>query len=610
MQGSQDIAVHVGTLHFTGQGGDRGVRGRHPPGRRVRVNDPYLGGTHFNDVRIIRPIFADGEVIAYAQSNGHWADVGGSVPGSFDVSAKEHFGEGLRIPPVRIWDKGALPATTSSRMIVSNTRAPERHRGRPATRRSRRRASPSARSSGSSTSTARDTVVDRVRRGAGLRRAPHPHADRRAARRHVGDRGLPRLRPDARRGPDPDQGQADDRGRPDPLRPVRLAPGGRRPSSTPASARAFSGVVAGTKTFFPDIPLNSGFYRAVTVDLGPEGTVVNAAWPIAVTGFCSGPYEKIMNAIFELWSQVMPERAMACCFNLEYLLVGGRDARSEDRPFFMWYDWMVGGWGGRNGRTARTARRRSSASGSRSSRSRARSASRPVAHDAATRSSPTPAGPGSYRGGCGVEKGGTLTQAERTVDVLLLRPRALDHVGHRGRPAVDPARRLAQPRDRRRALPRRDLLQRAGRARATSFTRPSAGGGGYGDPLERDPSAVLRGRRRRLRHRSSGRARTTASWSSEVDAELSRVRASTPTATEARARADPRASARRLARRGPRGRSRARYRAGELDVLDLVRQLRRHPRLGHRRAAAEDDASSSARCCSAAPAAHWATVAA
>ena len=79
--------------------------------------------------------------------------------------------------------------------------------------------------------------------------------------------------------------------------------------------------------FFPDIPLNSGFYRAITVDLGPVGSVVNAPWPIAVTGFCSGPYEKIMNAVFELWSEVMPERAMACCFNLEYLLVGGRDGR-------------------------------------------------------------------------------------------------------------------------------------------------------------------------------------------------------------------------------------------------------------------------------------------
>ncbi len=50
------------------------------PGDVFAVNDPYVGGTHFNDVRIVRPIFYEGEIIAYAQSNGHWADVGGTRP--------------------------------------------------------------------------------------------------------------------------------------------------------------------------------------------------------------------------------------------------------------------------------------------------------------------------------------------------------------------------------------------------------------------------------------------------------------------------------------------------------------------------------------------------
>jgi len=40
---------------------------------------------------------------------------------------------------------------------------------------------------------------------------------------------------------------------------------------------------------FPEVPLNSGFYRVVQADIGPEGTVVNAGWPYAVTGFCLGP---------------------------------------------------------------------------------------------------------------------------------------------------------------------------------------------------------------------------------------------------------------------------------------------------------------------------------
>ena len=80
MQGSQDIAVHVGTLHFTCKAVIEAFAGDINPGDVFAVNDPYVGGTHFNDVRIVRPIFYEGEIIAYAQSNGHWADVGGSVP--------------------------------------------------------------------------------------------------------------------------------------------------------------------------------------------------------------------------------------------------------------------------------------------------------------------------------------------------------------------------------------------------------------------------------------------------------------------------------------------------------------------------------------------------
>ena len=113
---------------------------------------------------------------------------------------------------------------------------------------------------------------------------------------------------------------------------------------------AFAAIVAGTKMQSPDIPLNSGFYRVVTVDLGPKGSVVNAEWPTPVAGFCSGPFEKIMNSVFELWAEVLPSRAMACTFNLEYLLIGGRDTRHDNLPYFMWYDWMVGGWGARNGK--------------------------------------------------------------------------------------------------------------------------------------------------------------------------------------------------------------------------------------------------------------------
>ena len=103
-QGNQDIAVHVGTLHFTCKDVMRFFDGDMHEGDVFAINDPYAGGTHFPDVRLIRPIFADGKIIAFSQSNGHWSDVGGSVPGSFDVAATRNVPRGPAHhadPPVR-----------------------------------------------------------------------------------------------------------------------------------------------------------------------------------------------------------------------------------------------------------------------------------------------------------------------------------------------------------------------------------------------------------------------------------------------------------------------------------------------------------------------------
>ena len=88
-QGNGDISVHVGTLHYTCKAVIAFFKGDMHPGDVYMINDPYAGGTHFSDVRLIRPIFVGNEVIGYAQSNGHWSDMGGSVPGSFDVMAKD-----------------------------------------------------------------------------------------------------------------------------------------------------------------------------------------------------------------------------------------------------------------------------------------------------------------------------------------------------------------------------------------------------------------------------------------------------------------------------------------------------------------------------------------
>ncbi|HEX2215455.1 MAG TPA: hydantoinase B/oxoprolinase family protein, partial [Xanthobacteraceae bacterium] len=70
-------------------------------------NDPYFGGSHLPDVNVVRPAFYDGELIGYACLRAHWPDVGSGTPGSYGA-VTEIFGEGLRLPPLRLISRGVL----------------------------------------------------------------------------------------------------------------------------------------------------------------------------------------------------------------------------------------------------------------------------------------------------------------------------------------------------------------------------------------------------------------------------------------------------------------------------------------------------------------------
>ncbi len=563
MQGSQDIAVHVGTLHFTCKAIIEAFRDDIHPGDVFATNDPYVGGTHFNDVRIVRPIFYEDEIIAYAQSNGHWADVGGSVPGSFDVNAKEHFQEGIRVPPLRIWDRGRYLSDVVN-MIISNTRVPsdaegDLHAQAEATRVAELEILRLVDKYGIDTVlTAFQEVQDYVERLTRQRIAELPDGT---------------WQTEDYIDYDPSVGEG--------LIPVKVKmtiEGDQLSYDLTGShpcigsfinagfGSAFSGVIAGTKTFFPDVPLNSGFYRAVNVDLGPVGSVVNAPWPVAVTGFCSGPYEKIMNSIFELWSQLQPERAIACSFNLEYLLVGGRDARYETRPIFMWYDWMVGGWGGRNGKDGSNATAPIFGVGLAVQPLEAQERLCPVlttGHEILTDS----AGPGRFRGGCGVEKGALLREAESTVmSYMCDRARSITWGIEGGLPSIPHGVWLNKGTDRERFLGA--VFSNVPVVPGDRFTRPSAGGGGLGDPLERDPEAV----REDVADGYVTVERARKDYGvvvREIDAELAEYEVDErETAHE---REQIRAERRGWLEEDPASVA-ERYRSGELDVLDLVRR--------------------------------------
>lgn len=101
------------------------------PGDMWVVNDPYISGTHLNDVTVIRPIFlGDGEprLIGYSASKAHHTDVGGAVPGSMSADAEDLFGEGLVIAPVRLMRADVVQPEIVA-LIRSNSRNPHARSG-------------------------------------------------------------------------------------------------------------------------------------------------------------------------------------------------------------------------------------------------------------------------------------------------------------------------------------------------------------------------------------------------------------------------------------------------------------------------------------------------
>ena len=98
------------------------------PGDIYIVNDPYLGGTHLMDVRFATPYYRNGKICCWLSNTGHWPDTGGAVPGGFSASATSVEQEGLRLPPVKLFKKGALDPEIYA-IITSNIRIADQRIG-------------------------------------------------------------------------------------------------------------------------------------------------------------------------------------------------------------------------------------------------------------------------------------------------------------------------------------------------------------------------------------------------------------------------------------------------------------------------------------------------
>jgi len=126
---AENMPVHLGAMPFSVAAAlEMYPPERLSPGDAILVNDPYHGGAHLPDFTLVSPIYHHGTLVAFAANRAHHADVGGSTPGSVAADTTEIYQEGVRIPPVKLYEDGDLNEEVE-RLVRANVRTPDERRG-------------------------------------------------------------------------------------------------------------------------------------------------------------------------------------------------------------------------------------------------------------------------------------------------------------------------------------------------------------------------------------------------------------------------------------------------------------------------------------------------
>jgi N-methylhydantoinase B len=125
---AEHVPIHVGALPYAARAVHEFFKGTIGPGDVYLLNDPYRGGNHLPDLTAFVPVF-DGDRLAFWSINrSHQSDIGGATHGAYNAGATEIFQEGLRVPPLKLYDRGVRREDVYE-MIVLNVRHPRDFRG-------------------------------------------------------------------------------------------------------------------------------------------------------------------------------------------------------------------------------------------------------------------------------------------------------------------------------------------------------------------------------------------------------------------------------------------------------------------------------------------------
>ena len=125
---AEHVPIHVGALPFAAKSVHEFFKGTIRPGDVYLLNDPYRGGNHLPDLTAFVPVFDGDKLVYWAINRSHQSDIGGATHGAYNASAKEIFQEGIRVPPLKLYDQGVRREDVYE-MIVLNVRHPRDFRG-------------------------------------------------------------------------------------------------------------------------------------------------------------------------------------------------------------------------------------------------------------------------------------------------------------------------------------------------------------------------------------------------------------------------------------------------------------------------------------------------
>jgi len=336
----QDMPIHLGVMSLTVKEFLKRVPvDRMRPGDTWFLNLPEVGGNHLPDVKAIRPVFAEGRLLAFAVSLAHWADIGGAAPGSYFAAARDIWSEGLRIPPTRVIVDDQ-PDREKLDFIMANVRGPVEREGDllaqvAATRVAERRLHEIIAQHGAATlAAAMATLHDRSE--AQMREAIAKLPDGIYEGEDFLDDGGPENQPVAVRvrveirGEEAsfDFSKTDDAMQ-GPLNTTRFV----------ADAAVFYAIRA---LAAPDIQPNGGAYRPLKITTRP-GSLLDPDGPFPVVGGNHETSQRVVDAIIKALAAAIPERVSAGGPTTSGVMIFG--CRASDGRWSILYEVHGGGEG-------------------------------------------------------------------------------------------------------------------------------------------------------------------------------------------------------------------------------------------------------------------------